>query len=199
LTTLNCLGEQPVARVPCPLPRSEPPEPPEMPTEPASFRTEEYISLRAEILERIREANALILTTAGGIGGAYAILVTTFAREPHLKFSHASFFVNFCFLIVVWTPFIFAILASIKSLEIWDIVTRLAAYVSRIEELEYGPTSPLIGWEHTMAMFRQRPQRLPHRWISQPYTRIYLLMAIVTCLVAAVSTVHVALVEISKL
>lgn len=170
-----------------------------MPAEPAPFRKEEYNSLRAEILERIREANTLILTTAGGIGGAYAILVTTFAREPHLKFSHAGFFVNFCFLIVVWTPFIFAVLASIKSLEIWDIVTQIAQYVHQIEELEYGPASPLPGWEHRMVALRSRAEGFPRRWISQPYTRIYLVMAAATAIVAVGATVHIAVVEISKI
>jgi hypothetical protein len=52
-----------------------------MPQDATIIRMEEYKSLRAEILERIREANTLILTTAGGIGGAYAVLVSTFAES----------------------------------------------------------------------------------------------------------------------
>jgi hypothetical protein len=170
-----------------------------MPSDAAEFRKEEYRSLRAEVLERIREANTLILTTAGGIGGAYAILVTTFAREPHLKFSHASFFVNFCFLIVIWTPVVFAVLALLKSLEIWDIVRQLADYVHKIEELEYGRASPIPGWEHRMVQFRKTSRGFRHRWISQPYMRVYGIMVAITFAVALISTVHIFIVTIPRI
>ncbi|MGA8550938.1 MAG: hypothetical protein WB678_11945 [Stellaceae bacterium] len=170
-----------------------------MPDDAAQFRREEYNSLRAEILERIREANTLILTTAGGIGGAYAILVTNFAREPHLKFSHASFFVKFCFLLVIWTPVVFAVLASIKSLEISDIVRELAGYIHKIEELEYGEASPLPGWEHRMVEFRDRSGGFRRRWTSQPYTRIYKIMAAITFVIAAISTVYIAIVSLHRI
>src|SRR4051812_4867152 len=85
-----------------------------------ALRLEEYKTLRAEVLERIKEANTLILTAAGGIGGAYAVVVSTFARHPVLSFSSASGFVLLSFLIMVWTPVAFAALAYIKSGEIWN-------------------------------------------------------------------------------
>ncbi len=76
----------------------------------SAFTLEEYKSIRAEILERIRETNMLIITASGGIGGAYAVLVSTFAREPHIKFSYSSAFTRFAFLMIVWTPVVFTFL-----------------------------------------------------------------------------------------
>jgi hypothetical protein len=104
------------------------------------LRLEEYKSLRAEVLERIREANTLIITTAGGIGGAYAVLVSTFAREPALSISHAGELVISCFLLIVWTPVAFAALAAIKSRDIWQIVLEISDHVS---EIEYSMAIPL--------------------------------------------------------
>jgi hypothetical protein len=164
----------------------------------AEFRKEEYKSVRAEILERIREANSLILTTAGGVGGAYAILVTTFARKPYVKFSHAPLYVNAFFVILMWTPFIFSVLAKLKSREIWEIVTELAAYTRKIEDLEYGQASPIPGWEHCMVVFRGRRKSFQQNWASQPYTRIYRFMMATTSVVALVATVYVGIVSVRR-
>jgi hypothetical protein len=170
-----------------------------MSRDPAILRMEEYKSLRAEILERIREANTLILTTAGGIGGAYAVLVTAFAREPHLKFSHASFFVNSCFLLIIWAPVLFALLAHIKSREIWDMVSELAGYVRIIEEIEYEPAVPRSGWEHRMVRLREQSTGV-FRWFNRPpYPGIYRIMLGLTFGVAVIPTVHIIVLTAPKL
>jgi hypothetical protein len=170
-----------------------------MPQDATIIRIEEYKSLRAEILERIREANTLILTTAGGIGGAYAVLVSTFAREPHLKFSQANLFVNSCFLLIIWAPVLFALLAAIKSREIWYMVNQLAGYVRRIEEIEYASVSPPSGWEHRMLTLREESKSL-FRWFSRPpYPGIYGIMFGLTFVVAAVPTIHIIILTAPKL
>jgi hypothetical protein len=156
------------------------------------FRKHEYDALRAEILERIRDANTLIYTTAGGIGGAYAIIVTTFARAPQPVPSGTSFLVMLWFLIIIWTPVIFAFLALVKSHELWELVMEAAAYVRKIEELEYGSDASLCGWEHRMIDLRARTARSPRRWIRQPYTAIYLVAAASTFVIAAFSTGYIA-------
>jgi len=160
------------------------------------LRLEEYKSLRAEVLERIREANTLIITTAGGIGGAYAVLVSTFAREPALSISHAGGLVISCFLLIVWTPVAFAALAAIKSRDIWQIVLEISDHVSEIEELLYGNSPSISGWEHKRRESRLKRKRLWEKLSSPPYISIYKTM-IFTCLgIALLATGYVIKVRI---
>ena len=158
----------------------------------AELRMEEYKSLRSEILERIRETNTLIISSAGGIGGIYAVIVSTFAKEPHLKFHSASGLTILSFLVMIWTPVVFAILANIKSRETWNCVMELAEQVRRIERLRYGDRPHFPGWEHQSEINRGKPKSFMDRLAQPPYTVVYLAMFVLTLLLAVVSTGYIA-------
>jgi hypothetical protein len=165
----------------------------------SDLRNEEYKSLRAEILERIREANTLIITTAGGIGGAYAVMVSTFAKEPHLKFSHASSFTLLCFLVMVWTPVLFAALGRVKSRDIWITVQQIANHIRTIEANLYGSSPAIPGWEHQMDAHRRSPKPLLNRLAYPPYTTVYWGMIVTTFLIAAGSTGYILFLWLRRL
>jgi hypothetical protein len=152
------------------------------------LRLEEYKSLRAEVLERIREANQLVITSAGGIGGAYAILVSTFAREPVVSLSHASALVAACFLLVVWTPVVFAALASMKSRDIWNIVLAISDHICEIEQSIFGNSPEIVGWEHKRKKERGGQTRPWQQLSSPPYTWIYQTLIFVCGVIALAAT-----------
>jgi hypothetical protein len=178
----------------------------------AELRMEEYKSLRAEALERIREANTLIITTAAGVGGAYAVIVSTFAREPHLEFSRASGFTIISFLVIMWAPVLFSAVGLIKSNDMWTTVLRLAKQVRLIEDFVYGLAPPFPGWEHQMEIYRNMStpprqrllqwvwrQRLLRRWVwpigdqiaHPPYSTIYWSMFLLSLSLGFVSIWHI--------
>jgi hypothetical protein len=170
-----------------------------MTTNASDLRMEEYKSLRAEILERIREANTLIITSAGGVGGAYAVMVSTFAKGPHLKFSHASSFTLFCFLVMVWTPVLFAALGRIKSRDIWITVQQIAEHIRTIEAHLYGSSPALPGWEQQMELYRRSPKPLLYRLAHPPYATVYWGMIVSTFLIASGSTGYIMFLSIRRL
>jgi hypothetical protein len=156
-----------------------------------AMRLEEYKTLRAEVLERIKETNTLIITAAGGIGGAYAVIVSTFARPPVLSFSHASGFVLLSFLVMVWTPVAFAALAYIKSREIWNVVIQISDHLQKIEEQVYGNAPVPLGWEKKMGQQRQVLKQFWERLSGPPYTYIYCPMIYTCSAIALLSTLYV--------
>jgi len=157
----------------------------------SALRMAEYKSLRAEILERIREANTLIITTAGGIGGAYAVMVSTFAKEPHLKLSHASNLTIISFLIIVWTPVAFAALGRIKSRDIWITLMHLAGQIRFVENEYYGSSPSFPGWENQMEINRNTRKPFVYRLAHPPYTSVYWGMIVTTLALALSATGYV--------
>jgi hypothetical protein len=164
---------------------------------------EEYKSLRAEILERLREGNTLIITTTGGVGGAYAVIASTFAREPHLEFAHASGLTIISFLVIMLAPVLFAAVGLIKSNETWKMALRLAKQVYLIEDLIYGRAPAIPGWEHQMKIYwkaarqpRERSLSWVWWWVSAqianpPYRTIYWGMFLFSLSLSIVSIWHI--------
>lgn len=169
-----------------------------MTSDASDFQLEEYKSLRAEIIERIREANTLIITSAGGVGAAYAVIVSTFAREPHLKFSHASTFTILSFLVIVWTPVLFAVLGRIKSRDVWITVQQLASQIRTIELFQHHHPPDFVAWEHQMEIFRAAPKPFSYRLAYGPYGMVYGGMITITLVVALGSTGYIVFMCLRK-